>query len=234
MPKVHVHGNQITLPDELRTVLTTATDDAIEAEEVDDGILLKRSPEARRSAGLADLRAAQAGVRYVGPAPRPNAEEEERKIADLLAADKDDRRRQQGPSLAIPVGSIATGLFAAPTSSATGAVLGRDLIGERVQFLPRQNGNQPKRESLLVVVARIVRSVVIVGEAFLLGNLPFSKNASLKIGDDGVDFVGIQFARCRIEIAARPPCAQRGILIEGRHSGARPAATDRKLEGRSI
>jgi bifunctional DNA-binding transcriptional regulator/antitoxin component of YhaV-PrlF toxin-antitoxin module len=86
VPKVEVHGNQVTLPDSLRRVLTSADDDAIEAEEVDEGILLKRSPEAQRAAGLADIRAAQAGVRYVCPKPRPGAEEEERQIADMLAA----------------------------------------------------------------------------------------------------------------------------------------------------
>ena len=95
MPKAHVHGNQVTLPEELRNVLTSVADDAIEAEEVEEGVLLKRSPAARRSAGLADIRAAQSGVRYVGPTPRPSAEEDERQIADILAADKADERHQK-------------------------------------------------------------------------------------------------------------------------------------------
>ena len=95
MPKVHVHGNQITLTDELRDALTTAADDAIEAEEVDDGVLLKRSPAARRSAGLADLRAAQSGVKYLGRSPRPSAADEEREIAELLGNDKEERRQRR-------------------------------------------------------------------------------------------------------------------------------------------
>ena len=39
-------------------VLTSAADDAIEAEEVEEGILLKPSPAVRRRAGLADIRQA--------------------------------------------------------------------------------------------------------------------------------------------------------------------------------
>ncbi len=92
MPKVHLHGNQLTLPDELRRSLTVADDDALDAEEVDEGILLKRSPAAQRAAGLADLRAAQSGVRYAGPQPRPSAEVEEQQIADMLAGDKADKQ----------------------------------------------------------------------------------------------------------------------------------------------
>ena len=95
MPKVLIHGNQLTLPDDLREALVSAEDDALDAEEVDEGILLKRSPAARRKAGLADLRVAQGGVRYVGSEPRPSADEEEQQIADLLAAAKAAERSQQ-------------------------------------------------------------------------------------------------------------------------------------------
>jgi hypothetical protein len=89
MPKVQIHGNQITLPDELRSVLTNGADDAIEAEEVQGGVLLKPSAAMRRAAGLADIRTAQSGVRYTG-ATRPPPEQEERQIADILATDKND------------------------------------------------------------------------------------------------------------------------------------------------
>src|SRR3954449_9306570 len=88
MPKVSIRGNQLTLPDELRQALTTAEDDSLDAEEVVEGILLRRSPSARRKAGLAHLREAQAGVGYTGPLPRPSAEEEEQWIADTLYAEK--------------------------------------------------------------------------------------------------------------------------------------------------
>jgi hypothetical protein len=94
MPKVQVHGNQVTLPDDLRKLLTSAAEDAIEAEEVDEGVLLKSSPAIRRTAGLADIRRAQSGVKYTETA-RPGAEEEEeRQIADILAADKSDLRNR--------------------------------------------------------------------------------------------------------------------------------------------
>lgn len=95
MPKVQIHGNQLTLPDALRDVLTSAEEDALDAEEVDEGILLKRSPEARRKAALVDIRAAQAGVRYIGAEPKPAAAEEEQHIADMLAADKAEERAKK-------------------------------------------------------------------------------------------------------------------------------------------
>jgi hypothetical protein len=94
MPKVPVHGNQVTLPDELRSILTNAANDAIEAEEVEEGVLLKRSPAARRGAGLADICSAQSGARYLGPELRPAASDEEQQIADMLAADKADARKR--------------------------------------------------------------------------------------------------------------------------------------------
>lgn len=95
MPKVSVHGNQLTLPNDLRQTLTSAENDSLDAEEVDEGILLKRSPSARRKAGIADTHDAQAGVRYIGSEPRPSADEEEQRIANMLAADKADERMNQ-------------------------------------------------------------------------------------------------------------------------------------------
>jgi hypothetical protein len=41
MPKVSVHGNQITLPNELRDASTMEANDARDAEELADRILLK-------------------------------------------------------------------------------------------------------------------------------------------------------------------------------------------------
>lgn len=95
MPKVSIRGNQLTLPDELRQALTTAEDDSIDAEEVDEGILLKRSPAAQRKAAFEDIKAARAGVQYVGPEPRPSAEEEEQWIADVLYAEKIEERAKR-------------------------------------------------------------------------------------------------------------------------------------------
>lgn len=95
MPKVSIRGNQLTLPDDLREALTTAEDDSLDAEEVDEGILLKRSPSARRKAGFADIETARAGVRYAGPLPRPSAEEEEQWITDTLYEEKLEERRKR-------------------------------------------------------------------------------------------------------------------------------------------
>lgn len=88
MPKVSIHGNQLTLPDDLREALTTVEDDSLEAEVVDEGILVRRSDAARREAGWADIETSRAGVRYVGRQPRPSAAEEEQDIADLLYTEK--------------------------------------------------------------------------------------------------------------------------------------------------
>ena len=88
MPKVSIHGNQLTLPEDLRAKLATADDDFLDAEEVDEGILLRRSDAARREVGWADIEQARAGVRYVGSQPRPSAAQEEQYVADLLYAEK--------------------------------------------------------------------------------------------------------------------------------------------------
>ena len=91
MPKVAVHHEQLTLPKELSDALHLAEEDYLEAEVVEGGLLLKPSPEAKRRAALAGVRQAQASVRYLGPEPRPSADDEEREIAELLAADKEER-----------------------------------------------------------------------------------------------------------------------------------------------
>lgn len=93
--KLKLHGNQLTLPEDLRQVLASSEDDAIEAEEVEEGVLLKRSPAAQRKAALEDIRTAQRGVGYAGPEPRPTPEQEEQEIADMLAADKAEERAKK-------------------------------------------------------------------------------------------------------------------------------------------
>src|SRR3981189_3350099 len=96
MPKVSIHGNQLTLPDDLRDLLATAEDDFLDAEQVDEGILLKRSESARRQAGWVDIEEARAGVRYTGGSKQfGSAEEEEQYIADLLYAEKLGERQKR-------------------------------------------------------------------------------------------------------------------------------------------
>lgn len=92
MPRVSVHHNQLTLPEELRQAVHLSDDDYVEAEVVEKGILLRPSPEARRRRALAGIREAQASVRYTGPEPRPSAEEEEERIAQMLAEEKAEAR----------------------------------------------------------------------------------------------------------------------------------------------
>ena len=98
MPRVKIHHNQLTLPDELRRALHVADDDYFEAELTEEGVLLKPSPEARRRAGLADIRAAQAGVRLSPELAAMSPEEAEQAIAEMLEADKADEaaRRRHG------------------------------------------------------------------------------------------------------------------------------------------
>ena len=86
MPRVKIRDNQLTLPEELRRAFHVADEDYFEAAVVEDGIHLTPPREARRRAALADIRAAQAGVRYVGPEPRPSAEEEEAMIVAAAVA----------------------------------------------------------------------------------------------------------------------------------------------------
>ncbi|HYU14064.1 MAG TPA: hypothetical protein VEK82_15910 [Stellaceae bacterium] len=95
MATVKIKGNQLTLPDDLRQALTSAEDDLIDAEEVEQGVLLRRSPAARRKTALQQIRAAQRNVHYKGSAQRPSADQEELEISDLLAADKTDRRARK-------------------------------------------------------------------------------------------------------------------------------------------
>jgi bifunctional DNA-binding transcriptional regulator/antitoxin component of YhaV-PrlF toxin-antitoxin module len=90
MPRVAVHHKQLTLPKEVSDALYLADEDYLEAEMVEEGVLLKPSPEARRRAALSGIREAQASVRYLGPEPRPSADEEEQQIAKLLAEEKEE------------------------------------------------------------------------------------------------------------------------------------------------
>jgi bifunctional DNA-binding transcriptional regulator/antitoxin component of YhaV-PrlF toxin-antitoxin module len=96
MPRIAVHHRQLTLPDELSEALHLTDEDYLEAEVVEEGVLLKPSPEAKRRAALAGIREAQAAVRYVGPEPRPGAEEEEEQIAGLLAEEKAEALSRKG------------------------------------------------------------------------------------------------------------------------------------------
>ncbi len=96
MPRVKVHRNRFTLPEELRRACHVADEDYVADEVGEDGILLRPSREARRRAALERIHKAQAGVRYLGPEPRPSPEDEERLIAEMLKADEAEEAAAKG------------------------------------------------------------------------------------------------------------------------------------------
>lgn len=88
MPRVKIHENQLTLPDELRQALSSANEDELDAELVEGGVLLRPSSAARRKAAREAIRAIQQRVRRAPELDAMSPEEEEEMIAELLAADK--------------------------------------------------------------------------------------------------------------------------------------------------
>ena len=83
-----MHHNQLTLPDELRQALSQAESDELEAELVEEGVLLRPSAAARRRAAREGIRAIQRRVRRSPELDAMSPEEEEEMIAELLEADK--------------------------------------------------------------------------------------------------------------------------------------------------
>jgi AbrB family looped-hinge helix DNA binding protein len=77
---------QITLPAEARQKLGVAEGDYLEAEVVDDGVLLRPASVMAREKAWQQIREAQGAVRYVGPEPRPSPEEEEQMIFEEIEA----------------------------------------------------------------------------------------------------------------------------------------------------
>ena len=73
-------AGKITLPAALRRQLEIVEGEDLEAEVVEGGLLLRRATEAERKKAWRRIREAQRSVRYVGPEPRPQPEDEERMI----------------------------------------------------------------------------------------------------------------------------------------------------------
>lgn len=84
-----LRGGMLTLPAPLRKTLRVGEGDYLEAEMVGEGVLLKPMKVVDRQAAWRKVRQAQAAVRYTGPEPRPDAETEERWIADTLEEERD-------------------------------------------------------------------------------------------------------------------------------------------------
>jgi AbrB family looped-hinge helix DNA binding protein len=92
MSLVKVIGNgQITLPAEAREALRVKDGDYLEAEVVEGEVRLKPAAIADREAAWRRIREAQASVRYIGPEPRPDPEEEERRIFEAVEEFRDRR-----------------------------------------------------------------------------------------------------------------------------------------------
>jgi AbrB family looped-hinge helix DNA binding protein len=85
-----LRGGQMTLPAEARRALRLKEGDYLEAEIVEDRLVLRPVSVVSRADGWRRIREAQRAVRYVGPEPRPGPQDEEQWIEQAL---EDERRR---------------------------------------------------------------------------------------------------------------------------------------------
>ena len=90
MPLVKiVRQGAVTLPIEARKALRLKEGDYLEAEVVDGEIRLKPVSVIDRKTAWRRIREAQGSVRYTGPEPRPNPEEEERQVYEAVGEFRD-------------------------------------------------------------------------------------------------------------------------------------------------
>jgi AbrB family looped-hinge helix DNA binding protein len=85
-----LRGGQVTLPAELRQKLQVKEGDYLEAEVVENGMLLKPVAFVSRERAWKAIREAQQSVRYIGPEPRPNPEDEEEQIYEIVREFRED------------------------------------------------------------------------------------------------------------------------------------------------
>jgi AbrB family looped-hinge helix DNA binding protein len=85
-----LRGGQVTLPAELRQKLQVKEGDYLEAEVVENGMLLKPVAFVSRERAWKAIREAQQSVRYIGPEPRPSPEDEEEQIYEIVREFRDD------------------------------------------------------------------------------------------------------------------------------------------------
>jgi AbrB family looped-hinge helix DNA binding protein len=81
-----LRGGQVTLPAEVRQKLKLAQGDYLEAEVVENGVLLKPVSDVAREKAWRRVLEAPKSVRYISPKPRPSPEEEEQWLADEIEA----------------------------------------------------------------------------------------------------------------------------------------------------
>jgi AbrB family looped-hinge helix DNA binding protein len=84
-----VRQGAVTLPAEARKALRIKQGDYLEAEVVEGEIRLKPVVVVDRKAAWRRIREVQSSVRYIGPEPRPSAEEEEQWIYDAVREFRD-------------------------------------------------------------------------------------------------------------------------------------------------
>ena len=85
-----LRGGQVTLPAELRQKLQVKEGDYLEAEVVENGMLLKPVAFVSRGRAWKAIREAQQSVRYIGPEPRPSPEDEEEQIYEIVREFRED------------------------------------------------------------------------------------------------------------------------------------------------
>jgi AbrB family looped-hinge helix DNA binding protein len=85
-----LRGGQVTLPAELRQKLQVKEGDYLEAEVVENGMLLKPVAFVSREQAWKAIREAQQSVRYIGPEPRPSPEDEEEQIYEIVREFRED------------------------------------------------------------------------------------------------------------------------------------------------
>ena len=85
-----LRGGQVTLPAELRQKLQVKEGDYLEAEVVENGMLLKPVTFVSRERAWKAIREAQQSVRYIGPEPRPSPEDEEEQIYEIVREFRED------------------------------------------------------------------------------------------------------------------------------------------------
>ena len=81
-----LRGGQVTLPADVRQRLKLAQGDYLEAEVVEQGVLLRPVLDVEREKAWRRVLKAPKSVRYIGPEPRPSPEEEEQWLAEELKA----------------------------------------------------------------------------------------------------------------------------------------------------
>ena len=86
-----LRGGQMTLPAEARKALRLKEGDYLEAEVVGGKLELRPVAVVDRQRAWRQLMATVDKDKWIGPEPRPDAEEEERWIFDVLAEDSGDR-----------------------------------------------------------------------------------------------------------------------------------------------